>query len=73
MTLNEKSAAMPGDFAHSSSMAAPVLYSFTEVVDEACNKLKDRQIKYSIRRIQAMEDRLTEMEKELDDFLNNRE
>lgn len=51
----------------------PDVYSFTEVVDEACNKLKDRQIKYSIQRIQAMEDRLSGMEKELDEFLNNRE
>ena len=61
MTLNEKSAAVPG------------VYSFTEVVDEACSKLKDRQIKYSIQRIQVMEDRLSGMEKELDAFLNNRE
>jgi hypothetical protein len=44
-------------------------YSFSSVVDEACEKLKDRQIKYSIRRIQEMEERLYNLEKELDDFL----
>ena len=43
--------------------------SFSEVVDEACERLMDRQIKYSIRRIQEMEDRLTELERELDEFL----
>ena len=46
--------------------------SFNEVVDEACERLMERQIKYSIRRIQDMEDRLTEMERELDEFLSNR-
>jgi len=61
MTLNEKSTAIPG------------VYSFTEVVNQACEKLKDRQIKYSIKRIQAMEDRLSDMERELDEFLENRE
>ena len=44
-------------------------YSFSEVVDEACKKLKNRQIKYSIQRIQKMEERLINLEKELDDFL----
>ena len=49
--------------------------SFSEVVDEACERLMERQIKYSIRRIQEMEDRLTELERELDEFLfkKNRE
>ena len=60
MTLNEKSAAVPG------------VYTFTEVVNEACDKLKDSQIKYSIRRIQVMDDRLSDMERELDDFLGGR-
>jgi hypothetical protein len=43
--------------------------SFSEVVDEACGRLMERQIKYSIRRIQAMEDRLNQLERELDEFL----
>jgi uncharacterized protein YqgV (UPF0045/DUF77 family) len=46
--------------------------SFSEVVDEACDRLMERQIKYSIRRIQAMEDRLTQLERELDEFLFHR-
>jgi hypothetical protein len=57
MVFGEKSAAVSGKS------------SFTEVVDEACERLMERQIKYSIRRIQEMEDRLTELERELDEFL----
>ena len=48
------------------------VYTFSEVVDRACEQLLDRQIKYSIRRIQAMDERLAELEKELDDFLSQR-
>ena len=47
--------------------------SFSDVVDEACKKLKNRQIKYSIQRIQKMEELLCNLEKELDDFLGNKE
>jgi len=57
MTLGEKPAAVSG------------IYSFSDVVDEACEKLLDRQIKYSIRRIQEMEECLSGLEQELDDFL----
>jgi len=42
---------------------------FSDVVDRACEGLMDRQIKYSIRRIQEMEDCLSGLEQELDDFL----
>jgi len=48
------------------------VYSFSEVVDKACEQLMDRQIRYSIRRIQIMDERLAELEKELDDFLSQR-
>jgi len=46
--------------------------TFSEVVERACEQLMDRQIKYSIRRIQIMDERLAELEKELDDFLSQR-
>jgi len=51
------------------------IYSFNEVVDEACEKLMESQIKYSIRRIVEMEERLAVIENELDEFLiqKNRE
>ena len=61
MTFGEKHTAITG------------ISSFSEVVDEACERLMERQIKYSIRRIQEMEDRLSELERELDDFLFKKE
>jgi len=48
------------------------VYTFSEVVDRACEQLMDRQIKYSIRRIQVMDERLAALEKELDDFLSQK-
>jgi len=46
--------------------------TFSDVVDRACEQLMDRQIKHSIRRIQSMDERLAALEKELDDFLLQR-
>ena len=43
--------------------------TFSEVVDKACNRLQDQQIKYTIRRIQEMESCLSVLEQELDEFL----
>ena len=43
--------------------------SFSSVVDETCQRLMDKQIQYSIRRIQEMADRLSVLEQELDTFL----
>jgi len=57
MTLGEKPAAI-----------SPII-SFNDVVDEACERLMDRQIKYSIQRIQKMEECLAALEQELDEFL----
>jgi len=57
MTFGEKPAAV-----------SPVI-SFSDVVDEACERLIDRQIKYSIQRIQKMEECLAALEHELDVFL----
>jgi hypothetical protein len=60
MTLGEKPAAVSS------------IISFSDLVDDACEKLMERQIKYSIRRIQEMEERLSGLERELDDFLFKR-
>ena len=43
--------------------------SFNEVVDDACDRLMESQVRYSIRKIQKMRDRLDEIELELDEFL----
>ncbi|MDR1837974.1 MAG: hypothetical protein LBQ93_00105 [Treponema sp.] len=66
MILGEKSAFVAG---HDRSKLSSNVYSFSDVVDETCKKLMDQQIKYSIRRIQEMDERLAGLEKELDNFL----
>ena len=43
--------------------------SFSDIVDEACERLWDKQVQYSIRRIHEMEDILNALERELDQFL----
>jgi len=52
---------------------SPEVYTFSEVVDEACNKLMDRQIKHSIRRLADMDERLAAIERELDEFLSQKD
>jgi len=48
------------------------IYAFSDVVDRACEGLMDRKIKYSIRRIQEMDEYLCGLEQELDAFLGLR-
>jgi hypothetical protein len=43
--------------------------SFGDMVDDACDRLMDRQARYSIQRIHEMENRLAGLERELDLFL----
>jgi hypothetical protein len=43
--------------------------AFSETLDSVCERLQDKQIQYSIRRLRELGLRLEEMEKELDDFL----
>jgi hypothetical protein len=45
--------------------------SFKEVVDEACNRLWDKKVRYSIGRIQELEDILNNLEGELDLLIQN--
>ncbi|MDR0322069.1 MAG: hypothetical protein LBI28_11245 [Treponema sp.] len=61
MTLDDKS----------TTVTDADIFEFGEVVDKACKGLMDKQIKYSIRRIQEMEDTLSELERELDAFLGD--
>jgi len=68
MTFKEKSTKKPNE----KSAANADSYTFSDVVDKACEGLMDRQIKYSIRRIQEMENFLYDLEHELDEFLKMR-
>ena len=52
---------------------APVTeLTFESLLDETCERLLDRQVKYSIQRIYELEKRLASLERELDDFLRNK-
>ncbi|MCL2175332.1 MAG: hypothetical protein FWB73_04725 [Treponema sp.] len=68
MTYSEKSKKI----SNNKPAAADGDYTFSEVVDRACEELQECQMKYSIRRIQEMEDFLACLERELDDFLKLR-
>ena len=44
--------------------------TFTSLLDETCERLLDRQVKYAIQRIGELEKRLSSLESELDEFLS---
>ena len=53
--------------------SAPVSeLTFESLLDETCERLLDRQVKYSIQRIYELERRLGCLERELDEFLRKR-
>ena len=43
--------------------------SFATVLDTACERLQEKHIQYSLRRIKEMDEELAGLQKELDDFL----
>ncbi|MCL2139284.1 MAG: hypothetical protein FWH41_07110 [Treponema sp.] len=47
-------------------------FNFNSILDETCERLLNRQVKYSIQRIYEMEKRLINLENELDEFLQTR-
>jgi len=69
MTQGEKPAAI---IKRSKTETESGIYTFSEVVDKACEELMDQQAKYTIRRIKEMEERLSGLEQELDAFLCGR-
>jgi hypothetical protein len=46
--------------------------SFNEVVDEACDRLMEQQVRYSIGRIEKLGEMLDSLERELDEFLSQK-
>ena len=46
--------------------------SFELVLDEACDRLWEKHVQYSLKRIAEMEKKLSTLEKELDEFLRKR-
>jgi hypothetical protein len=47
-------------------------FTFDSMLDETCERLLDRQLRYSIQRIYEMEKRLILLERELDEFLTRK-
>ena len=47
----------------------PAEPSFQAVLDTACDRLRERQVQYSIRRIREMEAELDGLAKTLDEFM----
>jgi hypothetical protein len=74
MILGEKYAAVTGGepLPNRNKIPDSGFYTFSDVVDRACEGLMDKQIKYSIRRIREMEEQLCLLERELDDFLSSK-
>jgi hypothetical protein len=56
----------PTDNPHSEAAVLSDKSSFKEVVDDTCNRLWDRKVQFSIRRIRELEDMLKTLELELD-------
>ena len=66
MTFKEKSRKKTNE----KSITKADTYTFTDVVDKACEELMERQVIYSLRRIKELKDCLSGLEQELDDFLS---
>jgi len=43
---------------------------FDIMLDTACDRLREKHIQYSIKRIDEMDEELRQLEKELDDFMS---
>ena len=46
--------------------------SFEVVLDTACERLWEKRIQYSLRRIKEMDDELRRIEEELDEFIGHK-
>ncbi|MDR2052530.1 MAG: hypothetical protein LBP80_03870 [Treponema sp.] len=56
-------------FADKTSGRTYISQNFSMVLDDACNRLWSKKAELSIRKIRFLEEELTQMEKELDDFI----
>jgi hypothetical protein len=51
------------------SIPGAVRDSFESILDHACSRLFDRKVRYSLRRIQELEEILEKTERDLDEIL----
>jgi hypothetical protein len=61
----------PGNITTEDTTAPDSGFSFDSILEETCERLLDRQVKYAIQRIYEMEKRLGNLERELDEFLRS--
>ena len=47
-------------------------FTFDSLLDETCERLLDRQVKFSIQRIYELEKRLDNLGRELDEFIQGK-
>ena len=45
--------------------------AFEDVLDTACERLREKHIEYSIRRIDELDEELCRLEKKLDEFMQS--
>lgn len=69
MVFERKSAVFAGDSDHWAWDFYPEESSFGTLLDSACERLRERYIKYTIRRIREMDGELERLEKELDELI----
>jgi hypothetical protein len=60
----------PGNATAGEKAALGSEITFDSILDETCERLLHRQVKYAIQRIYDMEKRLGNLESELDEFLS---
>jgi len=60
----------PGNTTAGQGAAIYTDVTFDSILDETCERLLDRQVRYAIQRIHDMELRLGNLERELDEFLS---
>lgn len=60
----------PGNTATGEKASLDSDVTFSSLLDETCERLLNRQVKYAIQRIHEMEKRLGSLERELDEFLS---
>jgi hypothetical protein len=57
------------DFADNPSGQTVTFPNFSQMLDSACSRLCSKKAELSIRKIRGLEEELTQMEKELDEFI----
>ena len=72
MVINELHMNHKGNISTGEGTASPLDITFDSILDETCERLLDRQVKYAVLRIGEMEKRLNSLENDLNEFFKTR-